>query len=390
MLRLVVEKKALSPVLARIQTIVDKKTTMNILNNVFLYTSADELFIEATDLEISYRGRVRCDEVEEQGAVTLGAKKFFEIVREFPSETIRLIEGENYWVTIGGGGKAEYRIGGLSPEDFPRFREVSHERSAEVEGALLKELLDKTLYSASHDESKYALCGVYVEEVLGEEGGTPLLRMVSSDGHRLSCAEKALDHPLGLDGGIILPRKGAAEIRRMVEGYDRVRFGVDGGFAFVAAGPEHMVLRLVDAAFPDYKAIIPAEKERSFFFDKTTFYSALKRLSIMSADSLFRGVKAAVSPGSVEVESLHKEMGEAREVVDVEYEGEPFEIAFNAKYIMDALGVMDSDRVELACNNDFSPCVIQGEKDPGFLALVMPMSLRKESGEDAEDTGNEG
>lgn len=376
MLRIFVNKADIVQIFGRIQTIVDKKTTMTILNNAFLYTDENHLFIEATDLEIGYKGKIDCLVVE-QGAITVIARKFYEIVKEFPSREIQIEEDGNLWLTIGGGGKAEYKIGGLSPDDFPRFRQLQSEKSVTIDSQILREMIEKTIFSVSLDESKYSLAGIFLEEE-SIEGDKSVIRMVSSDGHRLTVIEKSLPkEPLNLEAGVIIPRKGAQEIRKLIEGHRQVTFGFGENFCFVNAGDDNLVVRLIDAKFPDYRSIIPATKERFLNFDRIAVFDALKRISILFVDTSFRGVKASITPGVMEIASL-ADLGEARETVEVNYEGEPFEVAFNAKYIIDALGVMRSTEVEMTSNNEVSPCLLKGPMDPGFSALVMPISIKEE------------
>jgi DNA polymerase-3 subunit beta len=350
---------------------------MTIINNVFIYTDENHLYIEATDLEISYKSKIPCSVIE-QGAITINARKFYEIVKEFPSEKIFFEEYENKWLKIGADEKAEYKIGGLAPDDFPRFRHVSSKNAIDLESSIIKEMIVKTIFSSSYDDRKYSLSGIYFEEEYDEEGKFRI-RMVSSDGHRLSLMEKYIpEKGLCLDQGVIIPRKGAQEIRKIIEGHERMVLGIDNNFCFVTCGNDHLVIRLVDGKFPDYRNIIPKSKDRYLTFDRLEVFNALKRISILSSDTTFRGVKASVTPELIEIESLYKEIGEAKEIIDIDYHGEPFEIAFNAKYLMDALFVMDSDRVELTANNPESPCLLRGNEDIGFLGLIMPMNLVKE------------
>ena len=377
MLKFSVKKTDFLNPLSNIQTIVDKKTTMTIINNVFIYTDENHIFIEATDLEISYKSKIPCSVID-QGAITINARKFYEIVKEFPSEEIFFEEYKNTWLKIGADEKAEYKIAGLAPDDFPRFRHISSENIIDLEASIIKEMIEKTIFSSSYDDRKYSLSGIYFEEEHDEEGKTQI-RMVSSDGHRLSLMEKYIpEKGLGLAQGVIIPRKGAQEIRKIIEGHERLLWGIDNNFCFVTCGNDHLVIRLVEGKFPDYRDIIPKNKERYLTFDRLEVFNVLKRISILSSDTTFRGVKGSVTPELIEIESLYKEIGEAKETIDIDYHGEPFEIAFNAKYLMDALSVMDSDRVELTVNDPESPCLLRGNEDIGFLGLIMPMNLVKE------------
>jgi len=350
---------------------------MTIINNVFIYTEENNLFIEATDLEISYKSKIPCSIVE-QGAITINARKFYEIVKEFPSEKISFEEDENTWLKIGSGEKAEYKIGGLSPDNFPRFKHVSSENIIDLEVSIIKEMIEKTIFSSSYDDRKYSLSGIYFEEE-HDQGGKSKIRMVSSDGHRLSMVEKYIpEKGLGLESGVIIPRKGAQEIRRIIEGHKRMFWGIDNNFCFVTCDDDNLVIRMIDGKFPDYRNIIPKAKDRYLNFDRLEMFNALKRISILSSDTTFRGVKASIKPELIEIESIYKEIGEAKEIIDIDYNGESFEIALNAKYLMDALFVMDSERVELTVNNTESPCLLRGNEDIGFLALIMPMNLVEE------------
>jgi DNA polymerase-3 subunit beta len=377
MLKLTVQKQDISKPLSQVQTIVDKKTIMAIINNVFLYTDENNLFLEATDLEVSFRTRIPC-EIAEQGAMTLNARKFFEIVKEFPSELITLEETENFWITISGGEKAEYKIGGLPPDDFPRFRQLDNKNFMHLQSSIFADMIEKTIFSVSYDDTKYSLAGVFFEQQV-EDDGTSLIRMVSSDGHRLSLVEKRVpNQALELEKGVIIPRKGAQEIRKMIDDSEELTFGIDEKFCCVDCKDGHLVIRLIDANFPNYQAIIPKTKERSLLFDRIQMYNALKRISILSNEPIIKGVKAIVSPGVMELESLQKEIGEAREVLDIDYQAEPFEIALNAKYIMNALAVMRSARVEMTSNSPDAPCLLRGDEDEGFLGLIMPMSIVRE------------
>ena len=382
MLHVLIDKDKIVGPLQKVQSIVDKKTIMNIINNVFIYTDDENLYIEATDLEISYRSRIPCN-IKEQGAVTVNSKQLFEIVRDFPSDVIEFHENDNCWVTIGAGAKAEYKIGGLPPDDFPKFRHITSDNYADIESRLLRSLIDKTIFSSSFDEKKYALSGIYMQQLEpdseSDSSDISILRMVSSDGHRLSLMETEIEAPeLKLDEGVIIPRKGAQEIKKVIEDNDSARIGIDENFCFVISGEDQLIIRLIDGKFPDYSVIIPETRERFLSFKKELVFNALKRISILCSDSMFRGVKATVATNSMEIESLDKNLGEAREIVDIEYDGEPFEMAFNAKYMMDCLAVMDSPKIILTTNSPDLPCLLTGEEDKGFLGLIMPMSLEKE------------
>lgn len=382
MLKFSVKKVDLLNPLSKVQTIVDKKSTMTIINNVLIYTDETYLFIEATDLEISYRNKIPCSIIE-RGAITVNARKLYEIVKEFPFENINFEEKENSWLKIGLAKKAEYRIGGLPPNDFPKFREIDSTNFIDLEASIIKEMIEKTIFSASFDNSKYSLASIYFEEEVKEEGTQ--IRMVSSDGHRLSLMERIVpEKGLKLDSSVIIPRKGAQEIKKLIEGSERLIFGIDDKFCFVICGDDHLVIRLIEGKFPDYHSIIPEEENRYFIFDRIEVLSALKRISIFSSDTTFRGVKINIDQNSMKIESLYKDIGEAMEIIDIDYHDEPFDIAINGKYLIDALSVMESDKVKIIVNNTKSPCIITGKNDVGFLGAIMPMNFVKQENDSEE------
>ncbi len=378
MLEFSIKKSDVLRPLSKAQTIIEKKNIMAIINNIYLYAEPDKLVIEATDLEISYRASIPCNLIS-QGAITVNANKLYEIVKEFPSDEIHFKETENSWLQIGSNDKAIFKIGGTPPDEFPQFRRVEENNAITIRAKDLNEMITKTVFAASSEAHKFSLAGVYMEQESWENSDNIVLRMVASNGHRLALQDKDIQGAgLDMDQGILIPKKGANEIRKLLEDHEEVVFGIDEKFCFLKGGEEFLVIRLIEGKFPNYRAIIPQTKERSFKFPRKDMYSALKRISILASDDIFRSVMAFIRPGEIEIESLKKESGEAKEKMAVEYQGEPFELAFNAKYMMDALSVMNSETVEVISNDASSPCLIVGEQDPGYMALIMPMTLRDE------------
>jgi len=378
MLEFSIKKSDILKPLSKAQTIIEKKNIMAIINNIYLYAEPDKLVIEATDLEISYRASIPCNLIS-QGAITVNANKLFEIVKEFPSDEIYFKETENSWLQIGSNDKAIFKIGGTPPDEFPQFRRVEEDNTITIKAKDLNEMITKTVFAASSEAHKFSLAGVYMEQESWENSDNIILRMVASNGHRLALQDKDIQGVgLEMDQGILIPKKGANEIRKLLEDHEEVIFGIDEKFCFVKGGEEFLVIRLIEGKFPNYRAIIPQTKERSFKFPRKDMYAALKRISILASDDIFRSVMAFIRPGEIEIESLKKESGEAKEKMPIDYKGEPFELAFNAKYMMDALSVMNSETVEVISNDAASPCLVVGEQDPGYMALIMPMTLRDE------------
>ena len=383
MLKATAEKDKVISALSKAQSIVDKKTIMNIINNVLLYSRDGELFIEATDLEISFRTHIPVN-ILEDGSLTVGARKFYEIVKEIPYSQLEIEEIDNNWIKVSVGKQAEYIIAGLPSDDFPKFGSFPEEGLIEIPAAVLKSLIEKTIFSVSYDDRKYALSGI-LTEIIPQNRETSshfIIRMVSSDGHRLNLAEKEIDinpvEDLQEKQSAIIPRKGANELRKLAEDSEKIFMKKDEKFLYASSHNTQLIIRLIDGTFPDYKAIIPQKKERYFEFSRKKILGALKRISIIGSDPSFKGVRASISPDNIEIESMEKKTGQAQEIVNIKYSGEPFEVAFNARYLIEVLQNMKSEDVKFILNDDNSPCIIEGEEDKGFTALIMPMSLEDE------------
>ncbi len=380
MLKLTAEKEKLISALSKALPIVDKKTIMTIINNVLLYTKDGKLVIEATDLEISFRTIISAY-VEEEGSLTINARKLYEIVKEISESKIVLEELENYWLKIPVGDKAEYTIAGLAPDEFPKFRQFPQKEPISIPGKTIKDLVERTIFSVSYDDSKYALSGILMQIERPEDQANMTIRMVSSDGHRLNLAEATLEEegPEGLEPfSVIILRKGANELKKLADLNEQLSFTADEKFLYVKTENDQLVIRLIEGTFPDYQAIIPKERNRSILFNRKDVLSTLKRISIVIQDPTFKGIKVSVSPNMMKMESLDKKIGQAEEKVEIGYSGEPFEMAFNARYLIEVLQVMNSETVELSFNDEDSPIVVEGEDDKGFVALIMPMSLEDE------------
>ncbi len=379
MLKVNAEKEKLVSALSKALPIVDKKTIMTLINNVLLYTKDDHLIVEATDLEISFRTIIPV-KIEEEGSITVNARKLYEIVKELPESVITLEELENHWIRIPVGQKAEYTIAGLAPDEFPKFRNFPQDKILSVPGNVIKELIDRTIFSVSYDDSTYALSGILTEIEKSPEPEKTTVRMVSSDGHRLNLAQKDIHQSFESDEkfSVIVMRKGANELRKLADISDEIFLSADEKFLYVKTDTDQLIIRLIEGTFPDYTAIIPKERIRTFLFERKEILSALKRISIVIQDPTFKGIKISISPNMMKMETLDKKIGQAEEKLKISYAGEPFDMALNAKYMIDVLQIMKSNLIEMSFNDEDSPILITGEDDKGFIALIMPMSLEDE------------
>ncbi len=366
----------LAKALGRSQGIVEKKSTMPILSHVLLEArKAGQLVVSATDLDLAVSSEHTC-EVLKEGALAVSARHLYEIVRALPETTVTLKRGQNNYLEVKSG-SAEFRIVGLPAEDFPalpRFDKVPFE---DVEAGLVLDMIERTFFAVSTDETRYNLNGVYFEPAAGS------LRLVATDGHRLSLSERPVPGTFGLKRGVILPKKGLQELKKLLaeaaesgEEKPEAKLGFLENSAIFRRPGVVLVMRLIEGLFPDYKQVIPKAGEKVVKLGRTRFGETLRRISLLSSDKA-HAVKLDLSKGVLRVLSQNPDLGEAKEDVPVEYEGEPLKIGFNARYLIEVLGVIRSGEVQLELADDLSPGVLRGAEEPdqGFTAVVMPMRI---------------
>ncbi|MGH7827243.1 MAG: DNA polymerase III subunit beta [Candidatus Binatia bacterium] len=351
------------------QSIVERRNTMPILANVLLESQKGEIRVTATDLEVGVRGAMG-GEVLKDGSVTVNAKKLYEIIREVPDEQVRLKRLENEWVEIRSG-KSVFRIVGMDAREFPQFPSIEGKGLSSVPGSTVREMIERTIFAVSTDETRYSLNGVFIEE---GEGGK--VRMVATDGHRLAYDERSLGS-LGLTKGVILPRKGLSEVKKLLEnGEDgAISLGFRENMGFVVKDRVELFMRLIDGDFPDYTKVVPKDNPNVAKLPHDELLQALRRVSILSSER-YKGIKMEFDTNKVSVSANNPDLGEAVEEVEIEYGGKPITIGFNARYIIDALNVLGSaGEIDIELKDELSPSIIRKPVTEGYLYVLMPMRL---------------
>lgn len=369
-----IEKELFLKALQKIQGIVEKRTSMPILSNVLLEATESSLLVTATDLEVGMKSCYSA-EVASTGKITVSAKKLYEIVKELPNQQIIFSTKENDWVEIRCG-KVQFNIVGLSPDEFPYFPDVKEENLFEIESALLKSMIEKTSYAICTDETKYNLNGIFAK-VEADQDGVNCLKMVSTDGHRLSISSGNFKGTAGpeLLKGVILPKKGIYEMKKITdEEGGTLLFGFMDNSAVIKRGDSYMVMRLVDGEFPDYNRVIPTANNQVVTVNKENFSHSVRRMAILSSEK-FKGIMLEISSGGIKISSSNPELGDAMEEIDVDYEGSPISVRFNARYLLDVLSVAETERVDMKFKDELSPSIIVPENSESFLAVIMPMRL---------------
>lgn len=354
-------------VLQRVQGIVEKRNTMPILANVLVEAKKDRLNIMATDLEVFIKDSVPAG-VSEDGSMTVNARKLFEIVKELPADTVDLSTGKDDKVSIKAG-KSKFTIMGLPSKDFPVFPQVDESALEAIDGNSLKEMIDKTSFAVSTDETRYNINGFLLEK------DDSKIRMVATDGHRLAFIEKDDLKGTAAREGVLLPRKGVMEMRKLLEEKDGdLLLGISEKSAVMKKESTVITVRLLEGEFPDYKKVIPKDNDKEVLAEKGELLSSLKRVSILSLDKV-KGVKLSLSKSKLVLSSSSPDIGEAVEEVDVDYSEGDMEIAFNARYIIDMLEATQEDKVVLTLKDSLSPGIIRPAGTQDYTYIVMPMRL---------------
>lgn len=347
------------------QSIADRKSTMPMLANVLLRVSdTGKLLVAATDLNVAVSANLSSSNAKE-GGLTLGAKALYDIVVNAPGNELTLKRMENNWAEIKAG-KVNYRIVGMPDRDFPKIPDHREAEFVELDPNILREMIDKTLFSISNDETRFHLNGV-----LFESDGTTA-RMVSTDGHRLSKVERALAAP-ALSTGVIIPKKGVVEIKRILDSATTCQLAIKSPYVFVTTDKLNLAVKLIESDFPPYNQVIPKEHTKQVTIDRLLLIDALKRAQLMSSET--RGVKFHMTNGSLVITSTNPDIGEVREELDAEYEGEELSVGFNGKYVVEILSQIQTDQVWLELSGELDPGVVRPFNEDGYLGVVMPMRI---------------
>jgi DNA polymerase-3 subunit beta len=348
------------------QGIADRKSTMPMLANVLLRTQGkNQLLVAATDLNVSLTAELKSNVVAE-GGITLAAKNLYELIANAPGDEVSLKKADNHWAEIKSG-KVTYRIVGMPDRDFPKVPDHREATYATVESSVLREMIERTLFSVCNDETRFHLNGVYFEC----DGSKS--RMVSTDGHRLSKVERTIAGGPKLTSGVIIPKKGLLEIRRVLEAGPNCKLAIKTPHLFLVQDDIAIAVKLIDAQFPPYEQVIPKDHKRIITVDRVRFIDGLKRAQLMSSET--RGVKVAAAKEGLTITSDNPDLGEVREEVDAEYNGDPIAIGFNPKYVVELLGQMGSDQITIALGGELDPGLIRPVSADEYLGVVMPMRI---------------
>ncbi|MGB9698850.1 MAG: DNA polymerase III subunit beta [Thermodesulfobacteriota bacterium] len=367
----IIEKEILTKGLHRVQGIIDKKGTMPMLLNVLIEAKGKEIIITATDLEVGFK-ESHAAEIKKEGKIGILGKKLFEIVKELPEKIISLKLKENFWVEIKSG-KSVFNIMGIDVEKYPSLPSYDEEKDfIEAPNKIINEMINKTIFAVSSDETRKNLLGVFMTQEIRAEN--KFLRMVATDGYRLSMIDRQIDKEFKeVEKGILLPKKGLWELAKILdEDSEKILISVKNNNFIVKNGKKTLIIRLLDAEFPDYKQVIPEKTKIKISLKRNEFLESLKRVSILSSEKT-KGVKFSLREKIMELSTYNPEIGEAKEEILAEYKGEDLIIGFNARFVLEALANFESEEVIIAMEDANSPAIFKPVGDDLHQCIIMPM-----------------
>jgi DNA polymerase III subunit beta len=350
------------------QTVADKRSNnMPILANVLLRTTKDnKLVCSATDMMISVTETIPV-EVKTPGSLTLGVRYLHNVVRTLPAKPLRIKGLENHWAQLSVG-RSEFKLMGQAPGDFPELPDTRGIHFTKVPGHVLADLIQKTQFSVSTDEARVNLNGVLFESS-GELG-----TMVSTDGHRLTKLSLPLVGPK-LERGIIIPRKGMLEIKRVLDRMQgEVGLAVDGQHLYLQAEELVLSVKLNNVVFPPYEQVIPREYKRRVTAQRDEMIDVLKRAEVMAPEKTAT-VRLELEKDSLKLTADNPDLGVAIQEIEIKYQGDPLVAGFNARYLIEVLEAMDTKLVHLDFQGELDPCVLRPFEGADYLGVVMPMRI---------------
>ncbi len=361
-MKCIISKEALLNGLQAVQNVVTNRTTLPILSNALLKVENGKLTVAATDLDVGIRAVVDAT-VEKAGGTTLPARRLFSIAKELPASEIT-IEVDAKQNALIRSGASFFRIMGLPEEEYPAFPKTDGAKVFKLTQGSFKEMLKKTSYAMSQDESRYVLNGVLLSFKEGK------LTVVATDGRRLALVEQELEFPPGNEGDVILPTKAVNELQRVLGGDEPLLVSLSENQIVFDLGTVIIFSKLIDGKYPNYRQVIPAEAKERIVLDRDVLLGAVHRVSLLANDKS-TSIKLGFTKNNLEISANTPDVGEAKETLSIAYTGKEFTIAFNPYFLMDPLKNIESDEIFFDFIDELSPGVIKYQKP--FLYVIMPM-----------------
>jgi DNA polymerase-3 subunit beta len=371
-MKLTIERAALLKSLAHVQSVVERRNTIPILSNVLIEAGDGRLELTATDMDLTVVEQVAA-EVGDPGATTAPAHTLYDIVRKLPEGAqVELVTGGDGQMTLSSG-RSTFTLATLPKEDFPTGADDGLPQSFSMAAGELKNLVDRTRFAISTEETRYYLNGIYLHAAAS--GEVAVLRAVATDGHRLARFEMPL--PAGAQDmpGVIVPRKTVGELRKLIEESDQpVQVALSDTKVRFAFDSTELTSKLIDGTFPDYERVIPSGNDKVMGVACRIFQAAVDRVSTISTEKS-RAVKLALADGNLTLSATSPESGSAVEEIEVDYGGEALEIGFNSRYLLDIAQQIEGESAEFVLSDAASPTIVRDVDDASALYVLMPMRV---------------
>jgi DNA polymerase-3 subunit beta len=366
-----IERATLLRGLSHVQSVVERRNTIPILSNVLIEAQAGgTMRLMATDLDLQIDETIAAA-VDQPGAITVSAHTLFDIVRKLPEGSQVELSAAEGRITVNAG-RAKFTLATLPRDDFPMIAEGELPTTFELPAETLKQIIDKTRFAISTEETRYYLNGIFLHVT---DDAQPLLRAAATDGHRL--ARVTVARPDGADGmpDVIVPRKCVAELRKLLDEVDgSVGVSLSGSKIRFDLGQAILTSKLIDGTFPDYSRVIPTANDKILKIDPKSFMQGVDRVSTIATEKT-RAVKMALDRDKIILSVTSPENGTAAEEVPGDYAALPFEIGFNSRYLMDILGQIEGDLVEVHLADAAAPTLIRENDSSPALYVLMPMRV---------------
>lgn len=368
-MKITVTKARLQEKLSDIQSIVEKKSTMQILSHFLLSVTKNGVDIAATDLETAIREPLVPERVDAEGSLCVPARKLFEIVREVEGD-IGLTADDSDWLKVKAGA-SNFRLACLNAEEFPKWPHMETGQKLVLKAAELRHMIEKTLYSAGESDTRYTLNGILFHLIPSKKEFV----VVGTDGHRLSAIYSSMDLPVIDETKVIVPRKAANELRKFLgNGDEEISMLIGKNHIEFEIGDVKFLTRLIEGTYPNYDQVIPKGNEKKLTINKESFIKALRRTSVMSREKS-NAVKCDITENLITVTASNPDLGEAKDQISVDYSGEELSLGFNARYMLDALSAIGSESVEFELQDSLSPTLLKEISSENYICVVMPMRI---------------
>ncbi|MEM7223426.1 MAG: DNA polymerase III subunit beta [Pseudomonadota bacterium] len=372
-MKLIIERAALLKSLAHVQSVVERRNTIPILSNLMIDAEGEKLALTATDMDLTIIEEVAAD-VGLGGSTTAPAHTLYDIVRKLPDGSQVELEtaGEDGRMTLTAG-RSTFSLPTLPKEDFPAGTDDSLPQSFQIGAVELKNLIDRTRFAISTEETRYYLNGIYLHAT--ESDGINVLRAVATDGHRLARFEMPLPDGAAELPGVIVPRKAVGELRKLIEESDvAVQVSLSGTKIRFAFDSTVLTSKLIDGTFPDYERVIPSGNDKIMSVNCSHFSEAVDRVSTISTEKS-RAIKLALANGNLVLSATSPDSGSATEEIEVGYGGEEIEIGFNSRYLLDIAQQISHGEAEFVMHDSASPTIVRDIEDASALYVLMPMRV---------------